>query len=618
MERWSQLQEMVIGGDARADEICQLLTNEADTDLRRSVLLQRLVDVLGEGFTPLSAQMQLQWMLLEDAVASGDSTATHLLSFLASARGSPVVALARLTKGVGAKDWRNISPGVAEMLMRDVPEAVEVYDDNSEEEQGVVACPWTEQAEAAELEAAANISHDFVDEDPIAEQPDDDHLDEQADANEEVPQILFDRVNPVAVEEIGKRVLSKVFRTGNGNGPTVMRICGDILAQCTRGKVAGARCFRTTYREEKGMVAIGKKGRRFSGHPNWLRSLLRSGLPGHFVFDLENCHLAVLRERHQPAADSALETYFQDRERILRDTHADRTVAKQLFLRLLYGGSILAWKRTHRLGEFATEQFAERFAAEMAAMRQADCQNHTQLLAKLRQRTARPVEKASEKILIRDLTDYHIEWTTSEQDAGFRSNTRWEFTGQTFQNGVANWLKSNLGESSAAFDVDGESCRKYLNFSGKVLNSETLVRRQQEDAEKRRIGPIPPKCLAFLEEEMHDPVLSAVTDFVATKLERAPRGGATPREEVHKALHAFVERNAPVEDGKRREVRCGELLKQLGVLEKRGRGGATLDGRRKNTYYLIYIFPKTDGSKDSEASFVRLVSGAEPAVGGGN
>ena len=84
----------------------------------------------------------------------------------------------------------------------------------------MVACPWTEQAEAAELEAAANISHDFVD----------DRLDEQADANEEVPQILFDRVNPVAVEEIGKRVLSKVFR----NGPTVMRICGDILAQCTR------------------------------------------------------------------------------------------------------------------------------------------------------------------------------------------------------------------------------------------------------------------------------------------------------------------------------------------------------------------------------------------------
>ena len=141
------------------------------------------------------------------------------------------------------------------------------------------------------------------------------------------------------------------------------------------------------------MVAIGKKGRRFSGHVEAPKKkkkgeeepLLRSGLPGHFVFDLENCHLAVLRERH-------LETYFQDRERILRDTHADRTVAKQLFLRLLYGGSILAWKRTHRLGEFATEQFAERFAAEMAAMRQADCQNHTQLLAKLRQRTARPVE----------------------------------------------------------------------------------------------------------------------------------------------------------------------------------------------------------------------------------
>ncbi|CAJ1387721.1 unnamed protein product, partial [Effrenium voratum] len=90
-----------------------------------------------------------------------------------------------------------------------------------------------------------------------------------------------------------------------------------------------------------------------------------------------------------------------------------------------------------------------------------------------------------------------------------------------------------------------------------------------------------------------DSLRKASTDFVATKLERAPRGGATPREEVHKALHAFVERNAPVEDGRRREVRCGELLKQLGVLEKRGRSGATLEGRRKNTYYLIYIFPKT-------------------------
>ena len=29
---------------------------------------------------------------------------------------------------------------------------------------------------------------------------------------------------------------------------------------------------------------------------------------------------------------------------------------------------------------------------------------------------------------------------------------------------------------------------------------------------RRHIGPIPPKCLAFLEEEMHDPVLSAVAD----------------------------------------------------------------------------------------------------------
>ncbi|CAJ1416438.1 unnamed protein product, partial [Effrenium voratum] len=196
--------------------------------------------------------MQLQWMLLEDAVASG----------------------------------------VAEMDAR---------------------CP--EAAEAAELrrrQTSRTTSSTRI----RLWSTDDDHLD-QADANKEVPQILFDRVNPVAVEE----VRSKVFRTGNGNGPTVMRICGWEVAGVLSHYVQGA---------------IGKKGSRHAhfatstfAQPNWLRSLLRSGRA---------------RERQQPAADSALETYFQDRERILRDTHADRAVAKQLFLRLLYGGSILAWK----------------------------------------------------------------------------------------------------------------------------------------------------------------------------------------------------------------------------------------------------------------------------------
>ncbi|CAJ1380474.1 unnamed protein product [Effrenium voratum] len=284
------------------------------------------------------------------------------------------------------------------------------------------------------------------------------------------------------------------------------------------------------------------------------------------------------------------------------------------------------------------------------------------------------MDSFEEGILIRNLTDY------LEQDAGFRSNTRWEFTGQTFQNGVAR-LKSNLGESSAAFDVDGESCRKYLNFSGNVLNSDAEwspisptfkipaaltehqwpawwstevcaelyavlaeVRRQQ-DAEKRRVD-----C-TLGEQVVHawtvdDWLFELSLPPVMERSGSLIRGWLPPayRERTNVVEHVSVFHDQPVEANhaqwkdieatletsiscwevprhvrrctrrcmplsRETRSRCGELLKQLGVLEKRGRSGATLDGRRKNTYYLLYIFPKTDGSKDSEpASFAWWVA----------
>ena len=89
---------------------------------------------------------------------------------------------------------------------------------------------------------------------------------------------------------------------------------------------------------------------------------------------------------------------------------------------------------------------------------------------------------------------------------------------------------------------------------------------------RRRIGRIPPKCLAFLEEEMQDKVLDAARLFLATKIERAPKGGATVKEDVYKALVNFINAHAPRDDGKDREdLRPAELLKQLGVIERRGK-----------------------------------------------
>ena len=127
--------------------------------------------------------------------------------------------------------------------------------------------------------------------------------------------------------------------------------------------------------------------------PAWLRDVLRSGLPDHFVFDLENCHLAILRERHSPAEDSALEIYYNQRDKVLQETHKDRAVAKQLFIQLVYGGTVDAWKFAHGVtGEFGTEALARKFAQEMAELRLKDCDKNPELLAKLKRMTARPVE----------------------------------------------------------------------------------------------------------------------------------------------------------------------------------------------------------------------------------
>ena len=66
-------------------------------------------------------------------------------------------------------------------------------------------------------------------------------------------------------------------------------------------------------------------------------------------------------------------------------THADRGTAKNLFLRLLYGGLVQNWKKVH-----ATEPLAARFALEMRQIRKADC--NAEKMKKLKQVTPRLAE----------------------------------------------------------------------------------------------------------------------------------------------------------------------------------------------------------------------------------
>ena len=77
---------------------------------------------------------------------------------------------------------------------------------------------------------------------------------------------------------------------------------------------------------------------------------------------------------------------------MLQQTHADRGTAKNLFLRLLYGGSVQNWKKVHNIDTFATEPLAARFALEMRQIRKADCGANAEKMKKLKQVTPRPAE----------------------------------------------------------------------------------------------------------------------------------------------------------------------------------------------------------------------------------
>ena len=175
-------------------------------------------------------------------------------------------------------------------------------------------------------------------------------------------------VNEEALGELATREVSKVFRLSNGSGPTLLRAAGDLLVQCGRNRLpCGARACKTVYFEESLMVALKKKGGGAregrtgilkalrlknpgvaSGHmaastfmlPRWLRDVARAGLRNHYTFDLENCHPTLIAARHDSAF---LKNFVAERNAILAKTHPDRTAAKELYLRLLYGGSIENW-----------------------------------------------------------------------------------------------------------------------------------------------------------------------------------------------------------------------------------------------------------------------------------
>ena len=75
---------------------------------------------------------------------------------------------------------------------------------------------------------------------------------------------------------------------------------------------------------------------------------------------------------------------------VARSTGVDNAAAKQLFLRLAYGGDMAAWCRDHKVDIASLPPFVAEFAAEQKEIRAEDAQKHPDLLAKCRLDSSNP------------------------------------------------------------------------------------------------------------------------------------------------------------------------------------------------------------------------------------
>ena len=229
--------------------------------------------------------------------------------------------------------------------------------------------------------------------------------------------VLFDHVNAAAMDLLASKELSKIHRLGR-TGPTVERSLGDILVQSSKNVLpGGARTYKTIYHEESLMTSIKERGRRHAGRPTkeeatelklldpgvcsghlaastfvfprWFRSLCRAGLEDHYTFDLTNAHVCIMAERHD---SEFLREFTANRQVHLQSTHSERAIAKQLFLRLLYGGTVRAWRRSRNVVtmDAGALSYAERFAEEVAKLRAQDVERNQELWETLRPQSPRP------------------------------------------------------------------------------------------------------------------------------------------------------------------------------------------------------------------------------------
>ena len=110
-------------------------------------------------------------------------------------------------------------------------------------------------------------------------------------------------------------------------------------------------------------------GRSLFSFPKSLRHLCRAGLKDCLVLDLVNAHPTIMSRRHPSLP--ALALYVNQRAQILQSIPTSRDLAKELFIRLLYGGSVEAWASDHDIAD-PLPPIVEHFQQDVAKARALD------------------------------------------------------------------------------------------------------------------------------------------------------------------------------------------------------------------------------------------------------
>jgi hypothetical protein len=111
-------------------------------------------------------------------------------------------------------------------------------------------------------------------------------------------------------------------------------------------------------------------GRSLFAPPGYIRDMARSDLRGMWILDLVNAHPCIMHRRHPSLQHLA--RYVEHREEILAAIPCTRAAAKELFIRLLYGGCVDTWCREFGVDRRSLPPFVDDFEADMRKIIELD------------------------------------------------------------------------------------------------------------------------------------------------------------------------------------------------------------------------------------------------------